>query len=761
MLTVFLPVATAGDDVDPIVYVLQVGSAEEEGDITNPGETHYLVNAHSPYGDLLINMYLINLLNHERTNLFDNYKVRPGNPVSGSYNAVLGEYQLVLEVIDQKGNTIVDGFYFIVSEEEKPVIEGPILSILDYTSPILVSESDVSGILDIKVSNSSENPAGNIKIGWRYSDDPSGYYRETASIDFGSKYQISGVQDFSFSIPVNQALSDGLQERDIVLVVDIDGEEPIIRGLSISYDYPTVKIENKTVLDRDNNTAYIAIDVEFTEDTALDGSKTRVEVVTEKENQVIDRFYVELEKGQMKTIVRPIVLSSKVHEIDVYIIPDKQIYHRRNTGMIVDMTKEKFTNLLALYVDSGAYRQGETIELEAIFSMAAKSEPINDNIRVVLDIGDERLEKTIRISPGEIKYTTFEYTVPVSEEKTVRTEEVRAGINPGELYNEITYSDNWAIGHLVILPNINTNQTCDTYPRNTRGISAEVYTSAFKPAVWDSECDSWVNEDGETEWDCWDYLVEPAECLPPSQAIYYEEINISDWTTSRTTVKAGMGFGVEGLETHYFNSFDQVASYYGITVNIDEDFSELGFDGMEQKLDMVNLEPIYNSWNRWILPRAKIIRGQGDMEMVSYFNQDGPFYNLDTNTYVDGDNNFYTSFYLKDGPLDYVIHGQYAGSGQKYIIYDTRACPGGGLSISTVKMPYLSDCKEGQINIEGSPHDDYIVRRVNPYNPFPQEGRRGWNWASYVDVFEPLKAWYDTSGDVILDNSINWVIEKE
>jgi hypothetical protein len=148
------------------------------------------------------------------------------------------------------------------------------------------------------------------------------------------------------------------------------------------------------------------------------------------------------------------------------------------------------------------------------------------------------------------------------------------------------------------------------------------------------------------------------------------------------------------------------------------------------------------------------------MEMVRYFPQLEPL-SIDTNVYIDGGNKFYTSFYLKDEMLDYIVYGEGAGATQTYYIVDKSACEGGGIDISTSSIsPRLSFCIEGQVEIKGSPHDDYIIRRINPHNPFPQNGRRGWNWVGYDNIFEELKQWYDTSGDVILDNSINWIIDN-
>jgi hypothetical protein len=206
------------------------------------------------------------------------------------------------------------------------------------------------------------------------------------------------------------------------------------------------------------------------------------------------------------------------------------------------------------------------------------------------------------------------------------------------------------------------------------------------------------------------------------------------------TVKAGMGFAYK-LKTEYHNSNPHNGSKHDFSKIIAEFDTEKDQGGtiILPSVELVPKQAPPVSSNIWQFPRAKIERGQKDIEAIEYIHTLDSL-EVDESRYVDGQNKYYTSFYQKDGEYPFVVKGE--GAGVNYI---THTDIHGNTTVTPVS-PRLATCIDQTYNIQGSPHDDYIYRRVDPNNPYPQHLRPGWDWLGHEGYFDKLVPWYNSNG---------------
>lgn len=743
-LQVLIPSVFA-DTVLPDISMIAIAGDSTPGIEIAAGDQPFFFLPTSPYGQIKTNVWLENMDTGEQISIFSDYWVTSDQPVQGTMNVVAGNWKFVVYMEDSLGNVNQFPFLFSVKAAADNTVK-----IEDVTLPVVVSDADTQGILKVDLKNELGTKAF-VEVGWKWADDD--VWKATRTIEIDSIFSASNGKDqLEFTIPVEL---NGSYLRGIIVAIDPYGKQHPTKATYMIYNYPQLEIEHVKHVGTEGNDVLLEMEIVSKDESWITDS-TIAEVVVEKEGKIVATFYIPVDVGETVISIEKVALPKDVHTLYVYLRQlDKQISERQEKKLIID-TRHEFKNLVADYVESGSYQQGETVYTKAKFRMPKKSQPINKMVDVVLYFnGSIVATDKVYVTPGDIKDVIFTWTLPVYEDNELRTARLIAEINPDRLYNESTYDDNTAAANITITPKFQQSLSCDGYSDNRVETVAVVDHYYWDPPIWDEDCDYWEDEEGNSGWDCYDVLVKPGECLFGGTSTYDEYIMISDPTPNPSVVKAGMGYTLNDLGTSYTNSF----SGYGISPDTDRDFSDINIKSMDTVLSLVSAYPAPNSSNIWSLPRARIERGQGDME-IRYFPQLEPL-SIDANVYNDGDNKFYTSFYLKDEMLDYIVYGEGAGSTQTYYIVDKSACNGGGIDISTSSIsPRLSFCIEGQVEIKGSPHDDYIIRRINPHNPFPQNGRRGWNWVGYDNIFEELKQWYDTSGDVILDNSINWVIDN-
>jgi len=162
---------------------------------------------------------------------------------------------------------------------------------------------------------------------------------------------------------------------------------------------------------------------------------------------------------------------------------------------------------------------------------------------------------------------------------------------------------------------------------------------------------------------------------------YYEYLTMEIIDIEPKTIKAGEGFTFK-VKTHYEDENPATRSPYNAPRRV-----RLYVPDRDDPIELEPVEPL-NSWdNTWILPETVILPGSGDIEYRSAADESiGEIY---------GGRKHYTDFSTPDGYYRFKVVADRAGVND------------------------LAACTEDEVRIKGSPFDDYVIRRVAPYDPFP------------------------------------------
>lgn len=397
-----------------------------------------------------------------------------------------------------------------------------------------------------------------------------------------------------------------------------------------------------------------------------------------------------------------------------------------------------FTSDLDLYVSDcrgGVFKSGETVALTAIAGSTKEStRTVTDTVEFIIN-GVTEVQYQVTLAPGDRVPVTYNWTAPSGDWDGEMRVVINRDMNPAE----ITYANNVCISQLRVREQATTISCLPGWTDNSA------------PYCIGGNCWSWACNCDEYGCDC---------CCACTTTTHNETLNLTINNLTPDTVKAGMGFTFT-VDTEYEcesckhdsacggdceagedvdcpsdpsgGATEVVAFFPEGAVGVDDIgntfYSSNGYVGIR----MVPQKARGSHTNTWTLPRVVIVpsniraadRGE-DIKYVddNYVLQEGEF---------DGGHKHYTPFPTKDGPYSFVV-AAWGGSGGDNLV----------------------DCQQATVTIQGSPYDDYVVRRVDPHNPFP--AGTGWNWVGYVDQFftDDVKRFWDTWGADFADEDCWW-----
>lgn len=415
----------------------------------------------------------------------------------------------------------------------------------------------------------------------------------------------------------------------------------------------------------------------------------------------------------------------------------------------LDLTKQ--LDLYAVSLTGGSYRGGEMVSVTAMVGQNKSSPYLEGQVEVVLRNSDTEAildSRRVTMQPGEERAVSFTFQIPRSKSTSPKTMTIEAEINPSPReYEEIDteYSNNnIARSKIIILPQFDFKPACP--PDTQKAIVG------YKDWVREYRCGTSAN--GSPIY-C-DEVVDGVTGIGRDTGarfnpnVFMERITVEAYGMDGTAitppnhgaiVKAGMGFAVQ-LKTKYENEL--YPNYdWGLQKRYDIKRVYAEFPDVENKVYMVPRDFPPRKENTWYFPRVEITRGQGDMGMLRRYETLNPL-NVDPDTHIDGGNVHYTSFYYPDGEYPFSITGYQGGVTSIKRWYLPSPLSSGSWHTLAEFEPRLNFCIDIVATVSGSPHDDYIFRRVDPHNPFPYNGRKGWNWQGYEYIFNDIKNWWAT-----------------
>ncbi|WP_026701660.1 hypothetical protein [Salibacterium aidingense] len=324
----------------------------------------------------------------------------------------------------------------------------------------------------------------------------------------------------------------------------------------------------------------------------------------------------------------------------------------------------------------------------------------------------------------DISRYTFELTHSYYE-NGVRQEEIIATnetISPDTMYVHRAWDDPVQVPSIELREgtNIFEVEVTDAVNRTTTSTPLMIDTTPDRPQ--EISCGSTPSSQTEISGT---YPCPPVTLGGPSTCYYYETLSIDMDGPNPGVVKAGQGTDIEAT-THYMNENPAHSgnSYAPSVVTTTGTITENWPDQYEETVDMLtettNPETYWGSGRTvsWQLPYAMIDKN-GTWTMTDSESEAVNFVNMDDFHYG-GLQRWYTGFDVPDGET---------------ITFDTRA--EGGYNDMEV-------CATGNVEVSGSPYDDFVIHAVDPSNPFPEE--TGLNWQGHENLITRLENWFH-SGD--------------
>lgn len=714
LVFITIPINGIAAEKKPIIHLLTLNNSSVSPVKANPGKITYsvLVESFSQKGKAKVNFYIVNTKTNERITVFKDQWLK-NQMNTGSFNIEAGIWEATVTAVDEDGNEAPPVILVLeVGDVEKDKVQ--IISV--NPDPILV-ESDNSTV-NVKVTyrNTSAAPI-DINGGWRWKDETK--WQGVKKITIPPANVNGGDIEVVFQIPIN--LKQGSSREIVFTAYSQKLDDETNKTLMVQLNLPDLRV-NKIVV-KGINESNILVDIEV-EQVGLIGRKDTIHttVVYGFGSQVTGEQSVSLAPGQSKWITGvsfpkqvPLTVFAEINPTRTQ--PAKEVDIRNNKKFLIINYMESGTNFYTSFVSGGTYHQGD--EITTLVKVGNIPNSIMEQpVDVVLRHGSTQLgRQQVHLRPGEEKVIYFKWTPEVKSPSAVEYE-IEAEINPEpRKQEEITYEDNIAKNTLKLLPNF-LGKFCTPDSNNT---------SAASGYYEELSCD----EDGS----CFIIVKE-----------YREQVSIKQTESIPQKVKAGMGFTFE-VNTSYYNENPHQEGY------TKKDFQKVYADFPEKdEIELIAEKEVPNSSNKWIPPRAKIARGQGDLELVEYIHTKEAL-KLDPTKFVDGKNKHYTSFYLKDGDYSYRVYGE--GAGIDYTTYTDVD----GITTIIPGSPKLSFCNDRKVKIEGSPHDDYVIRRIDPNNPFPQSDRHGWNWKGKTNEIDQSKDWWNTMGKSSNPYESKWILK--
>jgi hypothetical protein len=189
------------------------------------------------------------------------------------------------------------------------------------------------------------------------------------------------------------------------------------------------------------------------------------------------------------------------------------------------------------------------------------------------------------------------------------------------------------------------------------------------------------------------------------------------------TIKAGQGFTFE-INSRYSEDRDMTGNIYRATATFARP------DGTQETIELV---PVSQSRNfvRWGLPLAWVSK-HGDEVIYDESGNPGSNNPEDDNYYYPGGRAYYTSLNQPNGRYHFKVNVYARGVNE------------------------LTQCLEGEIDVEKTLMNDFYVRQVIPEDPFPEEhfSEPSPLWKDNLDVFDNLIDWYN-----YLDGTRDWPVK--
>ncbi|WP_035298598.1 hypothetical protein [Brevibacillus thermoruber] len=711
MVTV-LPASGFSTSKPPVIYSLTINGQNAPTVYADVGEVSYsiLLESFSANKKALVSLEYRNTESNQLTTVFEEQWLEEKTN-SGTFALQKGTYEVTLHAKDEEGNVAQPYTVTVIVGSDTN------LKLLEVSpNPILIKRDKETRDVSVTVENQSPSPK-TTQVAWKWEGDQQ--WQEVKEVTLPGRYENLGRQAISFSITFDL---QGKKERAIEFEVN-PNHNPLEKDYGdnhantyVQFDFPDLEI-GEGILTAKTATG---ITVEFPvkqkdlpgrTQTLVTSMEYGLGAETTKLGEISN---ISLGVGEEKFISATFPLQNTVyarlnpHEN----APPVELYGFHNNLEVTTLDLTKNMNLYVKSVKGGVYRQGDNVTtIVQVGNIPDSVMPEAVDLVLRFD-GKEVGRQSVHLNPGEEREIPFEWKTPVTGKLERMTYKLEAEIHPQpRKFDEITYADNIKSGSVVLLPEEVVGAAC-------RG--AKVQTTAVS---------------GTYEYYC--------NCTPTGCSIctgkYYESIFVTP-EYQPATVKAGMGFAYK-LKTEYHNSNPHNGSKHDFSKIIAE-FDTEKDQGGTIILPSVELVPKHAppvSENIWQFPRAKIERGQKDIEAIEYIHTLDPL-EVDESRYVDGQNKYYTSFYQKDGMYPFVVKGDGAG-----VTYITHTDIDGNTTVTPVS-PRLATCIDQVYNIQGSPHDDYNYRRVDPNNPYPHNIRPGWDWLGHEGYFDELVPWYNSNG---------------
>lgn len=691
---------------NPIIHFFTVNQSSDNPVVVTEGEVNYalLVESFSANKKVKVSIQLKNEgTGEQKSVLKDSWQ--DSAPRADKFSLTNGNWSATVTAIDEDGRAAEP---FSVS-----IVVGGVLNLKVYKvtpTPILIKQD----LQNVKVTVTLENSDAIqqvSQVAWKWSGDLS--WATVQDVTIPSKYINTGRADVTFSIPVQM---NGSKRRDIVFSVN-PNKNPVENEysdnettVSVEYEYANLRVRNMILKKVEKDAVYVDI---FFDQEQLEG---RTETITS------DVIFGPSSDDMPISISLPPGVEQRLPNQKLIRSGDKvQAYAEINpsrTKPINEMIEkdnkrnvtfnfEQSINLYTSFVSGGTYREGDTVDTLVKVGNIENS-VMGKPVDVVLRRnGAEIGRQSVIMNPGEERTLLFQWKAPNTSATGPKYYEMEAEINPEpRKLIEITYADNIARNTVTVLPIYNP-QKCDSSYAGAQQAVSGYYE----------------------EWDC---SGTPSVCrivvLP-----YYETVSMTQTQPVPNKVKAGMGFYYE-VDTVYQNDNPNNGNNHGFK-EVTSEFPE------GQKIDLVPTTPVPGTTTKWLHPRAKISRGQGDLEMIEYVPEIEPI-SVDPKEAIDGGNKHYTSFYFEDGPYTYITYAE--GAGVNTITYTDIK---GDTNMNYRRIsPRLKACISNFVDIKGSPHEDYVFRRIDPNMPFPQGGLHGWNWDGLGGIFDELAPWFNSYG---------------
>lgn len=660
-----------------------------------------------------VSFFLVNQKTNEETIIFADQQL--GNePNTGSFEVAKGKYYATVTAADEDGLEAEP-----ISIELVVGAEEDVFSVTVTPDPILIQNENETSEIEITVKNHTEKMrAGTVLVYWADEEhNPIGRF----DLEAPGKYLDGGKTTLLFSLAPNLK---GEKERELVVEVEADTLEMELENnkkiVSVQYEFPDLDVmfAEPRLVEQTETEYTLELPVQQRDLPGRSATlSTELEYGTKEGKK--GTLPVILEVGEEKWLRVTIPKTSWVYR---HVNPAKnspiQEWEWENNYLKTDLNVEAQFNYYAVKIEPATptYRQGENVTSVVTVGHTAGSMDDKEPKDVVLYLDTVEIgRQKVYIPPGEERVLSFSWTVPKTGDLKPASRLLKATINPQGRDEETNPNDNDTFSRVTVLTKQITGSTC---------AGRTIQTSAVS---------------GTYEYYC--------NCLPSGGCAicigtYTEAVTMQPEYNDATTVKAGMGFPYK-LKTTYYNDNPHNGNhhgFWGVTAEFDRPDTATG-DVVLPDLDLVPEQNLPNADNTWHFPRAKIQRGQGDMEMIEYlYTLDELGYADDDPEFVDGGNEAFTSFYQRDGVYSFAVMGY--GAGVKII---THTDIEGKTTFKSI-TPRLEGCVEHTYTVSGSPHDDFIIRRVDPNIPFPQDGLHGWDWDGYEYIFEQLAPWWNTYG---------------